>query len=166
MTGDLPLETEVKIPVDKETFYRIYDQLYTPGFINQRNLIYSFGESFFRLRQELDKTILTVKGKRQEGEFNSRVEVESELAMNVFDELKAIIPNAFYYEKLRANKIRPHCTISFDELTDGRRYIEIEGSENEIRKHLSELGLANHPIEKRSYLELLGGVKYGLEKDR
>jgi len=152
------IETEVKILVDEETFDRLYQGDYRPSsFVVQRNLIYSLGESFLRLRQEKNKTILTVKGPRQKGEFNVREEIESRLCANIFEELKKSMPNAFYYEKQRAVARMPYCIICFDILSDGRKYIELEGIESQVRNYRKRMGLDNYPVEKRSYLEILGG---------
>ncbi len=155
------IETEVKIGVDDGTFEEVYAELGRPRFSIQKNLIYSVGKAFLRLRQELGKTILTVKGARQEGEFTCREEVESQLTANVFEEMRKIMPEAFYYEKKRAEAREPYCIIFFDILSDGRKYIEIEGKEFHISKHRKKLGLENHPVEKRNYLELLGEIKNG-----
>ena len=159
----MAIETEVKIPVDEETFNRLYHNEYRPSsFVIQRILMYSFGESFLRLRQEHNATILTVKGPRPNGELNIREEIESRLCDNIFDELKKSIPNAFYYEKKRATSMVPYCIICFDILDDGRKYIEIESKiKGEIYRHRKRLGLDKHPVEKRSYLEILRKVKNG-----
>jgi adenylate cyclase class IV len=153
------IETEVKIEVDDTTFYRIYKELNSHILVEQKNLIYRNENSILRLRQESDKTILTIKGIDSGINFNSRPEVEAELAWNAFEEMRQLMPDAFYYEKRRATVREPHCVICFDILHNGRKYIEIEADEARIKKYIKKFGLEDFPREKRSYLELLMGEK-------
>ncbi len=67
----------------------------------------------------------------------------------------------FSYEKERANFAWGNCAVSLDKL-GADYYIEIEGEEAEINKVISRLNLEKKTLEKRSYLEILGGEEDGL----
>lgn len=166
----MAIETEVKILVNERTFNRLYREAHSPSsFAIQKNLIYMFGSTLVRLREESRDTILTFKGPRKRGKITQREEIEGKINWNMFQNFelaRQLMPGAFYYEKRRAISRVPNITICFDILENGAKYIELEGSKDEIQCHKKRLGLDNHPIETRSYYELLNksGDKNGVHR--
>lgn len=162
----MAIETEVKIEIERRgevhaNYERIYERIGKPAWQIQRNYIFSFGESFLRIRREAEKSYLTVKGKDNGGEFNSRQEIECEIPVEFFIGFASVIgANAqpFYYEKSRASASFMGCQVCLDNFF-GTRYCEIEGEKEKIPQVIETLGLRGCPVEKRSYLELLKELK-------
>ena len=163
----MSIEIEVKIPVDDFTFNKIASDSRNGGLVpifhRQRNIIYYNGAGFFRVRYEAGKIIFTAKGKNSGNGINMREEIESVMENTdslFFEDLKRLAEgSSFYYEKNRANIHLGDCVLSLDELSDGRKFIEIEGSEEAIKKYIKHFGLEGRFLEKRSYSEILGAVK-------
>tara|TARA_Y100000310_G_scaffold325742_1_gene389720 strand:+ start:15605 stop:16102 length:498 start_codon:yes stop_codon:yes gene_type:complete len=161
------IETEAKIPIEKQDLERLIEKLGTPEFFNQENIIYDFGESALRIRAEKGRTIITYKGPLEKSKFKSREEIEFSVNANpgkvarFFSMLD--LQETLVYKKQRANYKLNGCTISLDILENNSHYIEIEGSETDIEKTIQALGLTDKPIEKRSYPDILGG-KNGMHR--
>lgn len=153
------LETEVKIEIDRERKVKeIYEAIGRPSWDVQRNYLFAFGESFLRIRHEAGKAFLTSKGKDSGGVYNQRPEIECEIPTEFFmgfSKLAGLNGNPRYYEKSRASAEFMGCQVCLDNFS-GTHYLEVEGQERDITKVIEKFGLQEFPIEKRSYLELLG----------
>ena len=160
----MPIETEVKIKVEKEKFELIYDELGQGLFFSQRNIIYPLENGFLRLRLEQepdqeDRIKLTFKGRNQKSQFNARPELELNVGGS-FETARQILSasgliESFDYTKRRVNYPLESAVVSLDILSGDLRYVEIEGAEQDIRKNLARFGLENYPIERRSYQDIL-----------
>lgn len=175
------LETEVKIPVDKETFEKVIKELWSgivacgdsgPRFKEEINIFYKVPKGFLRLRDYDGEVKVTYKSERKDSrKINSREEIEFEYPKGDFEKMKLFfsrigLEKHLEYTKKRANYYFDDgylggvgAVASFDILPSGKRYIEIEDIDpsGEAIPHIRKmLGLENHQIEKRSYLEIVG----------
>ena len=110
-----------------------------------------------RVRQAAGRTILTYKGIAR---FESGARVREERETDVSDpvEIEAILrglglERRFRYEKRREEWRRGGCLVALDETPIGN-FVEIEGSPDEIRKVIAELGLDSSEAIPYSYPEL------------
>ena len=110
-----------------------------------------------RLRRAAGRAILTYKGvARFEG--GARVREERETDVSDPGETEAILrglglQRRFRYEKRREEWRRGGCLVALDETPIGD-FVEIEGSPEEIRKLIAELGLDSSEAIPYSYAEL------------
>lgn len=159
-------ETECKIKVNDVEVDRILRILGKPEFFTQRNMIYPLDEGFIRIRLEKGKKIITLKGRREEGIYNTRREIEFIVCADV-DRLESFfsamrLNKKLTYEKKRANFSFNDCVVSIDHLESGEIFIEIEGERKSIEESVRILGLADKELERRSYYEILMGDEDGL----
>lgn len=164
----MAIETEVKIPVDDETFDRIYFELGAGFFFNQRNMFYEVNQGFLRLRLEQepdcpDRSFITFKGEKLKSKFNSRKELELFVGKDfeTVQELLSLLGFSmnFEYSKKRINYKSTSGVVSLDILSNNSRYVEIEGNERFIKENIRDFGLQKYALEQRSYFEILGGRK-------
>lgn len=153
-------EIESKILLNKKDLKKIKNLLVFPDFVCQQNKFYSTKNGFLRIRTEGSNSFFTYKGQRQEGKYNSRIEIE--VKVDNFDNLEKILDysgfkKGFSYEKNRASLNLNNCIVSLDSLNNGDFYLEVEGSEENIEKTLGYLSLSDKKIENRSYQEILRG---------
>jgi adenylate cyclase class 2 len=110
-----------------------------------------------RVRRAAGRAILTYKGAaRFEG--GARVREERETEVSDPGETDAILralglQRRFRYEKRREEWRRGGCLVALDETPIGN-FVEIEGSPDEIRKLIAELGLDSSEAIPYSYPEL------------
>ena len=158
------VETEVKIELNREMKVgEIYEALGRPKWEVQKNYLFSVGEGFLRIRYENGKAYMTAKGKRLTDKFNSRPEIECEIPAEFFmsfAKLRGANASPVHYEKSRASKEFMNCEVCLDNFF-GRYYLEIEGIGRNIDQVISHFELQKFPIEKRSYLEMLGEMSGG-----
>jgi predicted adenylyl cyclase CyaB len=155
------MELEAKILLEKDEMQRLIALLGEANFIGQENILYKTSNGFVRIRTEGEKVLVTAKGRRLRGKYNSREEIEFEPDLEKDEVLKLFsiigLGQGFYYTKKRANYTLDNCIVSLDILNDDQRYVEIEGSNKGIQRVIEKLGLADKEIERRSYLEILDG---------
>jgi adenylate cyclase class IV len=155
----MSIETEVKIRVNPERkIDEIYKLMGKPVWQTQNNYLFSFNGNFLRLRYEAGKAFLTVKGAPLMGKYHGREEVECEIPVEFFSGFSRIhrgYSDPVHYTKLRASTKLMNCQICLDKFY-GNYYLEIEGKEKHIKKVIKIWSLENLPVEKKSYLELLG----------
>ncbi len=105
--------------------------------------------------------VITYKGPRQHGVLKSREEVEvtvqgSEGAVTLLERLGYVRMLAF--EKRRDSWLLGGCKVELDELPYLGSYVEVEGpGEQPVLAVREQLGLADRPIVKSSYIALLMG---------
>lgn len=153
------MEIEVKINLNETEVKRLISILGEPQFFEQENIIYKTRSGFLRIRSEKDKIILTLKGKNEKSEFNKREEIEFQPNSDKKSLIKFCsilgLNKTLSYKKQRADYHFKNCTISIDLLPDNKKFLEIEGSELNIKNCLSILKLEDKELEHRSYLEIL-----------
>ncbi|MBT3397730.1 class IV adenylate cyclase [archaeon] len=152
------VEIEAKIKLSEGEFQRIFQILGKPDFRKQKNAIYQIGETFFRIRDQENKTFITFKGKRQDKKLNCREEIEFSISPNdhVEDFFLALgFSNPFVYVKKRADVKFNDCIVCLDILSENGFYVEVEGDEQAVNETLQKLNLVEKPIECRSYQEIL-----------
>ena len=119
-----------------------------------------------RLRRELDpegrrtvRATVTYKGPQAAGPLKRREELETavESAETAAAILGAIgLVETFRFEKRRAAWRLGPCEVTLDELPRLGHFAEVEGpSARAIRKVLRDLGLADRPVIRQSYVALL-----------
>ncbi len=105
--------------------------------------------------------IITYKGPRQHGQLKSRDEVEvtvgnSEDAVQLLERLGYVRMLAF--EKRRDSWRLGGCKVELDEVPHLGSFVEVEGpAEAAVLKVREQLGLAERPIIRSSYIALLMG---------
>ena len=120
-----------------------------------------------RLRHNLNtgsgvgEHIITYKGPRQHGKLKSREEVEVSVA-NSQDASELLERLGFVrmlsFEKRRESWKLGGCKVELDELPYLGSFVEVEGpSEEPVLAVREQLGLADRPIVKSSYIALLMG---------
>jgi adenylate cyclase class IV len=153
------METEIKIEIDREKkITEIYEALGKPDWNIQRNYFFRFNGNILRLRYEAGKAFLTAKGKDNGERYNQRPEIECEIPADFFMDfakLRGGSSELGYYEKSRASGRFMNCIVCLDNFF-GTHYCEVEGREEDLQKVIEILRLGDFPVEKRSYLELLG----------
>jgi predicted adenylyl cyclase CyaB len=152
-------EVEAKIALSEKEFTYLVDKFKPVSSFPQSNSFFKLEDNIIRVRNEKNKTIVCLKGPRIEGHYNSRLETEFYFEGNEFFAALKIKP-FFSYEKRRTEVKYNGCTLSLDDLGEGRKYLEVEGDKKNIEAVLINLGMQNKPIERRSYLEILGGIKW------
>jgi adenylate cyclase class 2 len=105
--------------------------------------------------------IITYKGPRQHGKLKSRDEVELSVA-NSHDASELLERLGFVrmlcFEKRRESWKLGGCKVELDELPYLGAFVEVEGpSEEPVLAVREQLGLADRPIVKTSYIALLMG---------
>ena len=120
-----------------------------------------------RLRRNVDRDtgaqqhIITYKGPRQHGQLKARDEVEvtvggSDEAVQLLERLGFLRMLAF--EKRRESWLLDGCKVELDELPYLGSFVEVEGPADEpVLKVRAQLGLADRPIVKSSYIAMLMG---------
>ena len=120
-----------------------------------------------RLRRNRDRDsgaeehVITYKGPRQHGALKSREEVElsvtdSDAAVQLFERLGFARTLAF--EKRRESWRLGGCKVELDELPHLGCFVEVEGpAEDLVLRVREQLGLADRPIIKSSYIAMLSG---------
>ncbi len=158
------VENEVKVRLSEKNFQRVSSLLGPAKYYSQKNKFYSLPNGFLRLRTENENSFLTFKGKSLEAKFKACEEIEfkfpedSEKKLTTFIErlgLKFILE----YTKTRASYIFPDCVICLDILSNGNKYLEIEGEDQVIQEKMSFFGLSSFDIEKKSYFTMFCGGK-------
>ena len=135
------------------------------GTDHEENTLYDFrgilkkAGCVFRIRENNDKHILTLKGPNKSREMTNKTEYNLPIPKNVSKTLQMILPESVSYSKRREN-YHPlgdtRCTISLDYLPGLGEYVEIEaGTENQVLLWERRLGLAEYAI-KESYPQLVG----------
>jgi len=162
----MPLETEVKIKINKEDESRFFSVFGTPEFRCQENYVFDLEKGYVRVRYENGKNILTYKGERQEDRFGSREEIE--IVVDSGEILKILrgigLQESAMYVKDRASYSANDCVVSLDRIDGIGTYVEIEGQEKEILEILEVLGLKDREPEKQSYSEILKKKRIAREK--
>lgn len=161
------IENEVKIEVNKETFCNVLSNFSKSDFRRQKNIFFrnSLGE-IIRLRYEEENIILTSKKKiRDQDKLKISEEYEINLNRSSEKSINDLISffgfkKIFSYTKYRRNISFHECVISFDKTGKNCFYIEIEGEEEKIWSIVKKLGLEDMIFEKKSYLEIFGGVEW------
>jgi adenylate cyclase, class 2 len=108
-----------------------------------------------------DEHIITYKGPRQHGKLKSRDEVEltvanSENAAELLERLGFV--RMLSFEKRRESWKLGGCKVELDELPYLGSFIEVEGpAEEQVLAVREQLGLADRPIVRSSYIALLMG---------
>jgi len=156
------IETEAKIRVSKELFYKIHKELGKSEFIAQENkfFINSQGE-IIRLRFENNKIILNKKTNiNTKTKFKSMNEKETIISESNIKEILSFLEfrELFSYNKQRADFRIDDCIVSLDKLENNNFFIEIEGKEKDISLIIFKLNLQDQILEDKSYLEILGGM--------
>lgn len=120
-----------------------------------------------RLRRNLNETtgsdehVITYKGPRQHGQLKSREEVEvtvasSEDATQLLERLGFV--RMLTFEKRRDSWKLGGCKVELDELPFLGNFVEVEGpADDVVLKVREQLGLADRPIVRSSYIALLMG---------
>jgi len=153
------IETEAKIKLSEEEFRTLYKRLDSPEFVLQKNWGYSSLDNIVRIREEGEDRYVTLKLSNQTcGEYNSREELEIkvsdiDLTRRIFESLG--LQKKYYYEKKRATTNVGNCVVCLDSIVGLGEFVEVEGEAGNIRDVLENFGLSNHPIERRSYFEML-----------
>lgn len=162
-----PVETEVKLPAaDAAAAQRAIEQagaeLVHPRHLED-NLIFDDRGRFagrgcyLRLRRTPQGGRLTWKGpKRVEGGMKVRDEIE--LGVPEPEALEAILramglARVFRYQKYRAEYRLGELAVTLDETPAGV-FLELEGSADEIRRRVTELGYGPQDFVSDSYVEL------------
>jgi len=118
---------------------------------------FSGGGRALRIRRASGRAILTYKGTAR-FEAGARVREERETEVSDPGETDAILrglglERRFRYEKRREEWRHGGCLVALDETPIGA-FVEIEGSPDEIRKLIAELGLDSSEAIPYSYPEL------------
>lgn len=114
-------------------------------------------------------TILTFKGPRAAGPVKRRPEFE--LHVEAAEPLVAILEalglsEAFRYEKRRTPFHGGKCEVVLDEVPHLGWFAEVEGpTEKAVLAELADLGLADAPLIRASYIRLLGEHLESLGRD-
>lgn len=169
-------ETEVKIRIDDaESFCSLLDAL-APEAVSGRhfedNLLLDFPDhrlrnsrSLLRVRFAGDDAFLTYKGPpRPEGIFKTREELEVRLdSANVAVQIleKTGMTVQFRYQKYRREYLVDGTYVAVDETPIGN-YVELEGSEEQIRQLAGKLGIPESGFLRASYYTLY--LEYCREK--
>jgi len=153
----MPLETEVKIKINKEDESRFFSVFGTPEFRCQENYVFDLEKGYVRVRYENGKYILTYKSERQNDKFGSREEIETIVdSGEILKILRGIgLQEGAFYIKDRASYFANDCVVSLDVIDEIGTYVEVEGQEKEILEILEVLGLKDREPEKKSYSEIL-----------
>ena len=125
---------------------------------NEKNTLYDFANILknvgcvFRIRQNNDEHILTLKGPNKSEKFTNKTEYNFSIPQPLSKVLDLLLPASMSYSKQRTN-YRPlgdnKCTISLDYLPGLGEFVEIEaGTENQVLLWERRLGLAEHAINK------------------
>jgi len=118
-----------------------------------------------RVRVEVDRdsgqtrTMFTHKGPRSHGRFKSRTETEVGVsdARAAAEMLAALgYQPVLTFEKRRTRYLLGHCRVEIDTLPHLGTFVEIEGrSENDVVAVQNQLGLADIPLIRASYIAML-----------
>ncbi|MDO8511099.1 MAG: AAA family ATPase [Nanoarchaeota archaeon] len=128
------------------------------GTDNEENTLYDFHgilkslDCVFRIRENDNENILTLKGPNKNPSFTNKPEYNFSIPKPVSIALDAILPASVSYSKRREN-YRPlgdaRCTISLDYLPQLGQFVEIEAaSENQVLLWEKRLGLSEYAINK------------------
>jgi|GEM_PF-2180486 len=184
------IETEAKIELMKDKFENL--KLFTGKIVtelyqwldpwkpkeDQINTFYRNGKDILRVRESsyfrngslrYKSVFLTCKTPSEDSsKYKSNNEKEIQFSSDYKRQILSVLDllnlkQFFSYRKFRTDCNLENCVVSFDEIPDYSRYfIEIEGEEKDISKVIGKLGLQDKQTEKRSYLEILSGDKYGM----
>lgn len=107
-----------------------------------------------RLRKEENNFILTFKGKREEGKVKKREEIETKVEETIIEILERLgFKRMCIVRKKRKEFSLGNVKIFIDDVENLGKFIEIEGSEEEIFKIIKILGIKEYI--KETYLELI-----------
>ena len=157
------IEKEAKIKLTREQFYDLLSSLPKNKAKKQLNIfLINRHNEMIRLRIENLKNILTIKkpiASENLLKYNYETEIEVDDSISKileFLEFKEV----FSYTKDRTNILMNNCIVSFDKFDSNEFYVEIEGDDANIWIVIKKLGLEDFEIEKKSYLEIFGGLKW------
>lgn len=159
------IETEAKMKVSLDEFNRIHNRLGRPEFVLQKNWGYFTSDGYARVREESDKSYITLKKKINESNL-SREEIEFEISnsSSARDMIKGLgLLDEYYYEKRRASCNRGNVIICLDDVKDLGYFVEIEGEEKDINFCLNELELNLRKREEKSYFEMIRGKSVSID---
>jgi len=154
-------EIERKYRVGHSQVKEMLDQ-YAVNYVgtdNEKNTLYDFCDVLkdlgcvFRIRENNDEHILTIKGPNKSKKFTDKPEYNFSIPQGLSSALDTILPASLSYLKQRKN-YRPlgdaQCTISLDYLPElDQEFVEIEaGTENQVFLWEKRLGLAEYAINK------------------
>lgn len=160
---EIYIEKEAKIKLTKEQFYDLLSSLPKNKANKQLNLfLMNRYNEMIRLRIENLKYTLTIK-KPIASENLLKYNYENEIEVD--DSISKVLEflefrEVFSYKKDRTNISMNNCIVSFDKFDSNDFYVEIEGDDKNIWIVIKKLGLENLEIEKKSYLEIFGGLKW------
>jgi adenylate cyclase, class 2 len=167
-------EIEAKVRVDDpESVRRRLESLAGPGYgpVLETNRLFddarhslSASGSALRLRVEqmggkITRTLLTFKGPRTASRLKRRPEFETSVSDS--GAMTAVLAGLgyseiFLYEKRRTTWQVPPCEVVLDELPHLGWFVEVEGpSEEEVLRVLAQVGLAQQPLMRDTYIGLL-----------
>lgn len=140
----------------KETFERYIVK--PVGTDNEKNTLYDFHDILkeldctFRMRENNDEHILTLKGPNKGLNLANKLEYNFSISETVSKALDLVLPQSFSYSKRREN-YRPlgdaRCTISLDYLPQLGEFVEIEAStENQVWLWEKRLGIGEYAVNK------------------
>lgn len=160
---EIYIEKEAKIKLTKEQFYDLLSSLPKSKANKQLNIFFmNCHNEMIRLRIENLKNILTIKKPiASENLFKYNYENEIEVDDSISKVLEFLeFREVFSYKKDRINIFMNNCIVSFDKFDSNDFYVEIEGDDDNIWIVIKKLGLEDLEIEKKSYLEIFGGLKW------
>jgi adenylate cyclase class 2 len=113
----------------------------------------------------VESNILTYKGKRQDGKYKARKEIEVEV--DSLEDMILLLEELGYERKLEFEKRRKMwalggCEVCLDELEPLGKFVEIEGpDEDAISKVAAELGLADREHINKGYAVMMSEIDDG-----
>ena len=171
----MPVEIEAKIKVPNHDALRarlmdlgatrVGEVLETNTFFDTEDRSLLAADRGLRIRQNhnlasrSEEFILTIKGPRLHGQLKSREELEVKIESG--RDMSVILEQLGYrvvlsFEKRRESWSLNDCHVELDTLPHLGTYIEIEGKGDEkVMKVRDQLGLADRPLVKASYIALL-----------
>ena len=164
----MSIETEIKVEIEEPVSFCRQLNALKPGLLSARhfedNHLFDFpdqrlrsGQCLLRIRIAQGRGFLTYKGSpRPEGIFKTREELEIELEdgkimLQVLERIGMRV--CFRYQKYRQEYAVEGVRVAVDETPIGN-YVELEGSEEEIRNLARRMGIAESQFLRFSYYSL------------
>ena len=172
----VPEEIEAKVKIADPAAFRRRMAAFGPpvaGPVLEVNRLFDFADGRLRqsdaaLRVRVEyaieggapvRTLLTYKGPRRDGRVKRRPEFQT--AVESADAVLAILGamglvETFRFEKRRTTWRAGDCEVVLDELPHLGWFAEVEGpSEESVLARLADLGLAQEPVIRKTYMRLL-----------